>query len=47
MHDVGKIQVHPFYANSWVACIAPHGQNQRVPAKPIDDMYLIAQGRRE
>ena len=37
---------HPFHANSWIACIAPHGQNQRVPAKPIDGMYLIAQGRR-
>ena len=37
---------HPFHANSWIACIAPHGQNQRVPAKPIDDMYLIAQERR-
>ena len=37
---------HPFHANSWIACIAPHGQNQRVPAKPIDDMYLIEQGRR-
>ena len=37
---------HPFHANSWMACIAPHGQNQRVPAKLIDDMYLIAQERR-
>ena len=37
---------HPFHANSWIVCIAPHGQNQRVPAKPIDGMYLIAQGRR-
>ena len=38
---------HPFHANSWIACIAPHGQNQRVPAKLIDDMYLIAQGKRK
>ena len=29
-----------------MACIAPHGQNQRVPAKLIDDMYLSAQERR-
>ena len=47
MHDVEKVQVHPFYANSWIACIAPHGQNQLVPAKPIDDMYPIAQGKRK
>ena len=46
MHGVGEVQVHPFHANSWIACIAPHGQNQRVPAKPIDGMYLIAQERR-
>ena len=46
MHDVGEVQVHPFHANSWMTCIAPHGQSQLVPAKPIDDMYLIAQGRR-
>ena len=47
MHDVGEVQVHTFDANSWMTCIAPHGQNQRVPAKPIDDMYLIAQGKQE
>ena len=37
---------HPFHANPWMACIAPHGQNQRVPATLIDDMCLIAQERR-
>ena len=47
MHDVGEVQVHPFHANSWIACIAPHGQNQLVPAKPRDDMYPFAQGKRE
>ena len=32
---------HPFHANSWMACIAPHGQTQRVPAKLIDDYISL------
>ena len=49
-HNVGNpikhLSRHPFHANSWIACIAPHEQNQRVVAEPMHDMYLIEQGRR-